>query len=392
MDLKSRPLYTFQFALLCLSHVLFAGSFTMIIPELPNYLTQLGGAEYKGLIISLFTLTAGISRPFSGRLTDTVGRVPVMIIGALVCVVCSLFYPLLTSVSGFLLLRLLHGFSTGFKPTASTAYVADIVPVHRRGEAMGILGISMNIGASMAPPLGSFLAQAFSMDVMFYASSGLALISVLILFRMKETLKDRQAFRPGLLRISRDQILDKEAIPPSIITLLVYLSFGVVLTISPDQSEYLGLTNKGFFFTSFTFCSLFSRFVAGKVSDKYGRVPVIKVATVLVAISMVLIGLSHTPLWLLTASGALGFSTGIAAPAVFAWAVDRSSEAHRGRAMATIYIALEIGIGLGALGSGWIYANDPHNFGHTYFAAAAITLLAFFYLQFGYKKRIEDPI
>jgi len=121
MNLKSQPLYTFQFALLCLSHVLFAGSFTMIIPELPDYLTQLGGAEYKGLIISLFTLTAGISRPFSGKLTDTVGRVPVMIVGALVCVVCSLFYPLLTSVAGFLLLRLLHGFSTGFKPTASTA-------------------------------------------------------------------------------------------------------------------------------------------------------------------------------------------------------------------------------------------------------------------------------
>ena len=126
-------LYTFQFWLLCASHALFGASFTMIIPELPAYLAELGGAEYKGLIIFLFTLTAGISRPFSGKLSDTIGRMPVMIIGTLVCVVCSAIYPLLPTVAGFLILRFLHGFSTGFKPTASAAYLADIVPVDRRG-------------------------------------------------------------------------------------------------------------------------------------------------------------------------------------------------------------------------------------------------------------------
>ena len=106
-----------------------------MIPELPAYLTGLGGAEYKGLIIALFTLMAGISRPFSGKLTDKVGRVPVMIFGSLVCVICSLLYPVLTSVSGFLLLRFFHGFSTGFKPTATSAYAADVVHESRRGEA-----------------------------------------------------------------------------------------------------------------------------------------------------------------------------------------------------------------------------------------------------------------
>ena len=170
MQTTHSRLYTSQFLLLCLSHVLFAGSFNMIIPELPAYLTSLGGGDYKGLIIALFTLTAGLSRPFSGKLTDTVGRVPVMIFGTLVCVCCSLLYPLLTSVAGFLLLRLFHGFSTGFKPTASSAYVADIAPVYRRGEAMGILGVSMNMGASIFPPVGSWLAGAFSLNAMFFAS------------------------------------------------------------------------------------------------------------------------------------------------------------------------------------------------------------------------------
>ena len=118
----------------------------MLIPELPSYLSNLGGAEYKGLIIALFTLTAGLSRPFSGKLTDTIGRKPVLIIGGIVCVISGLFYPILTSVSGFLFLRLVHGFSTGFSPTAIAAYVSDIIPKNKLGEAMGIQGLCFSTG------------------------------------------------------------------------------------------------------------------------------------------------------------------------------------------------------------------------------------------------------
>ena len=88
----------------------------MIVPKLPSFLTSLGGGELKGLIISAFTLTAMASRPFSGKLADTIGRIPVIMIGSIVCLVCSLIYPVLTSVAGFIALRLVHGFSTGFTP------------------------------------------------------------------------------------------------------------------------------------------------------------------------------------------------------------------------------------------------------------------------------------
>ena len=140
----------------------------MLIPELPAYLSSIGGAEYKGLIIALFTLTAGISRPFSGKLTDTIGRVPVMAIGSIVCVVCGFLYPLLTSVAGFLFLRLIHGFSTGFKPTATSAYVADIVPVGRWGEAMGMHGLAFSTGMAVGPAMGSAISSRYSIDVLFY--------------------------------------------------------------------------------------------------------------------------------------------------------------------------------------------------------------------------------
>ena len=156
----------------------------MLIPELPDFLTQLGGAEYKGFIIGLFTLAAGISRPFSGKIADKVGRVKVMIIGALVCVVLGLLYSFLTTVLGFLLLRFLHGFSTGFKPTGTTAYIADIVPDNRRGEAMGYIGVFSSLGMAFGNAIGSPIVQSTSYNGLFYTSTVLALFSVIIFFKL----------------------------------------------------------------------------------------------------------------------------------------------------------------------------------------------------------------
>ncbi|OGX83896.1 hypothetical protein BEN48_03820 [Hymenobacter glacialis] len=113
----SRP-YSTGFWLMCLSSFLFFLSFNLLLPELPDHLARMGGDEYKGYIIALFTLTAAISRPYSGKLADTVGRIPVMVLGSLVCFVCGFFYPWAITVTGFLTLRLVHGFSTGFKPTS----------------------------------------------------------------------------------------------------------------------------------------------------------------------------------------------------------------------------------------------------------------------------------
>ena len=380
---KDPSLYTVLFALLCLSQVLFSASFNMIIPELPDFLRSMGGEDYIGLIIALFTITAGLSRPFSGKLTDTIGRMPVQVIGTLVCVVASLLYPFVSSVFGFLLLRFFHGFSTGFKPTAASAYLADIVPVERRGEAMGILGVSMNLGASIAPPIGSQLAISYSLDVMFYCSSGLALISVLLLFGMKESLANKQKFKPSLLLLKKGDIYDRSALLPASIVLLLYLSIGALVTIGPDQSVHLGVSNKGFFFTSFTLCSILSRLVAGKASDKYGRVKVIRVSLIFLIASLLFFTFVNSSAMFLLASGFLGFSLGTASPPVFAWVIDRCKDENRGKALATIYIALEISIGFGAVFSAWIYDNNAANFGLTFMLLAALTSIGLIIL---YKK------
>jgi len=138
--------YTNQFWLLCISTLLFFFSFSVLVPELPDYITELGGKEYKGYIIGLFTIAAGLSRPISGKLADTIGRLPVMLFGGGVCIVMSVLYPLFPFVFGFLVLRFFHGMSTGFMPTGSVAYLADIIPSDRRGAAMGLVGVMNNVG------------------------------------------------------------------------------------------------------------------------------------------------------------------------------------------------------------------------------------------------------
>ncbi|MEM1123269.1 MAG: MFS transporter [Bacteroidota bacterium] len=381
MSASNQRLYTRPFILLCVSFALFGASFNMIIPELPAYLTSLGGADYKGLIIALFTLTAGISRPFSGKLADTIGRVPIILFGGVVCIFCSLVYPILTTVSGFLLLRLAHGFSTGFTPTAISAYVADIVSENRRGEAMGIIGVAINVGGSIGPSVGSYIAAYHSLNLMFYVSSGVALVSILLLLGIKETLAQKQPFHPTLLVLKRGEIFDRRSIMPAVVCGFIYLGFGAIITITPDQSVHLGIVNKGAFFTSFTLCSVLSRLVAGRVSDLYGRVVIIRISAIMLAIAFVLMGMSQTPTWLLASSGLVGFSLGVGIPALFAWTIDRSAAVNRGKAMATLYIGLEVAIGSGALLGAAIYANDAANFLTTFCVLAIFPIIGFVLLR-----------
>ncbi len=356
----------------------------MIIPELPSYLTSLGGAEYKGFIISLFTLTAALSRPFSGKLADTIGRIPIMIIGAGVCFVIGFVYPMVTTVAGFLLLRLFHGFSTGFKPTGTSAYVADIVPMNRRGEAMGYLGVFGSLGIAAGPAIGSLIAKFYPIEYMFYASSALAISSVIILMGMKETLPDKQRFKWHQMYITRGDIYEPLVKPPSIIMFLSAFSFGIVLTLVPDFSDVLGV-ERWYFFATFTTASILVRVVAGKISDKYGRVAVLRYSTLAVMGAMILVGASNSAVMFIFSAAMIGLAAGMNSPTIFAWTIDLSDPLHRARAMATMYIAMEVGIGIGALMSGFIAGNSFNRMPYPFYLGGLMAGFAFIYLEFIYR-------
>jgi len=378
-SIVSEGLVSKQFVLLCLSATLFMGSFNMIIPELPNYLTSLGGAEYKGLIISLFAATAAFSRPFSGKLTDLIGRKPIMIFGAIAAAVCGALYPFFATIWGFFILRLVHGLSAGFKPTGSTAYLADVVSAKNRGEALGLLGMSGSVGMAAGPAIGSALAIEFGLNTMFAVSSFTALLSILILLGMEESIEPKR-FQFSMLKINFQDIFEKRVVAPAVVMILTVYSFGMALTIIPDFSEHLGIKNKGIFFTVMLIASIITRLYSGKASDRLGRVKMLRMGSLALLTGMTIISLADSSTTLFLGALVFGIATGINSPTLFAWTVDLADEKKRGRAMATLFIALELGILSGALVSAEIYGNNSSNFTWAFLSGALLALLSLSYL------------
>ena len=352
----------------------------MIIPQLPFFLTSLGGGDYKGLIISLFTLTAMISRPFSGKLADRLGRKPVIIFGALVCFVCSMIYPAMTTVYGFLLLRLFHGFSTGFTPTGQSAYLSDVIPPDRRGEAMGLLGTARTLGMAGGPALGGWVAYKFSIDAMFFCSSACALLSCVIFLTLKETLHEKHELSVRVLKVTKTDLFEPLVLAPCIVMVLSAYAYGNLFTIIPDLGVFHKIENTGLLFTYFTVASLTVRLVAGRASDIYGRVTVLKFSTALITAGMLTIGFSTDKSMLIAGAFIYGLAQGATSPTLLAWATDLSSDEHRGRGIASLYIFMELGIGLGALFSGWIFSNDVTRFALTFGISACLSMMSFLYL------------
>ena len=137
-------------------------------------------------------------------------------------------------------------------------------------------GLAFSMGMAIGPAVGSSVTLMFSMDALFYTSSAFALLSVVILFNMKETLADKRPWAGSLLRISRHDIIDLRVLPAALVTLLYYLTYGVILTLIPDWSGHVGIANKGLFFVAYTISSIAVRFIAGRVSDTHGRLVVVK--------------------------------------------------------------------------------------------------------------------
>ena len=279
-----------------------------------------------------------------------------------------------------MLLRLVHGFSTGFQPTGTSAYVADISPLERRGEAIGLHGLAGSLGMAGGPALGGSLAAYYSLNTVFYCSSVLALLSALVLIGLPETIRQQQPFRLRLLKVSGRELVEPRVFSPALIMLLTMFSYGIVLTITPDFSAHLGIKNKGLFFSCFTVASLATRLLAGRASDKYGRVTVLKVSTLVLVIAMLCVGFADSPVTLLGAAALYGIAQGLNSPTLYAWTVDLSDPNHRGRAMSTTYIALEIGIGSSAVLAAWLYGNNADRFPLVFCLGAALALVAFGYV------------
>ena len=371
--------YPKNFWLLSFALFFFMISFNIILPELNDFITNMGAPDKKGLIISLFTISAAISRPFSGKLSDTIGRKKVMLTGMIVATVVTLLYPVSGLIS-FLALRFLHGFSAGFLPTGATALVTDILPENKRGVGMGIWGTFISVGIGFGQIFSSWITQEFGLTFLFFVGSVFALLSGIMIAFIKETLPDPVPFKGNFLLIKRSDIIEPDVIPAAIVMFCQAISTGIVFVVTPDISAFLDIDNKGWFFGFYMISTIGIRLFASSLSDHIGRRKTLIIGLSFMVTAMTLIGTASEWLQYTIGSVVFGIATGVSSPTLFAWTADLSAPTRRGVGAGTIFIALEVGIMAGSFMTIGTYNSTIDTVMLTFLIGAFASLIAITYL------------
>ena len=396
-------MFSSQFWMLCTSTVLFMASFGMVLPELPGFLAGLGRPDLIGWIVGLFTVGAFVSRFLSGRIADRAGRKPVMLFGTWVTLLAGLGYIGVGALQGsdmwsgvpvavwmFLALRLIHGMSTGFRPTGTTAFITDITPLKRRGEALGYLGVAGNAGMAGGPAIGSWLTVEYGYNAMFIASTLFGLVALLMTVRLPETLPNGRRVRWDDFNVFKGDVLDWSSWPAALGLLPVAFAFGTFLTITPDFVGDLGYVYKGTFNTIIVAASISMRLIAGRASDRYGRVPLLLIGGAMLAAGMFGLSIAETK-WTAALAGIVyGMSVGINMPAIMAWTADLAKPGRVALAMGTMLMSLELGIGVGAVYSGYQFQGDLNAISGLYATAGVFGLIGFIVL-WAFRNKVQDP-
>ncbi|HYO21484.1 MAG TPA: MFS transporter, partial [Flavisolibacter sp.] len=106
-----------------------------------------------------------------------------------------------------------------------------------------------------------------------------------------------------------------------------------------------------------------------------------------IVVAVVMMGLASSAAVLMSGAFVYGVGTGLFSPATSAWTADLSHEEHRGRGMATMYIALEAGIGSGALVAGWIFQDQLGRIPVIFYGCAVTCVIGLVYLGVSHRKK-----
>ena len=344
-------------------------AFYVLTPLLPLYLSEHFGAtkDVIGLVLSGYTVTALLFRPFSGYVVDSFSRKKVLMLCFGTFSIFFAGYLAASTLLLFMIVRTLHGGPFGALTVANSTVAIDVLPSSRRTEGIGYYGLSNNLAMAIAPTIGIFL---YKLTNSFEALFWLALIVACLGWLVDSTvdLRDKnhgdwhndssvEEIRgpvPVIRKISWDRFFLVKGWLLGLNMVAFGFSFGVLSNyLAIYGKEVLGIT--GGTGTYFMLCSvglILSRLQGGRALRK-GRL------THNAGEGMIISFIGYTlfiaaPGWLGYYGSALliGLGNGHMWPAFQNMTINVARNNQRGTANSTILISWDIGMGLGILVGG----------------------------------------
>ena len=369
--------------------------FGIIIPLLPSYGVKFGASGIQlGMLLAIHSAMQFIVSPMLGRLSDRVGRRPVLVISILGNVVAYSLLATAGSLWMLFLARFISGISAA-NITAAQAYLADVTPREKRAGAMGLIGAAFGIGFVLGPALAGVMSH-IDMAAPFWAATGLALVNLAwVALGLPESLTPERRAEQMAQRAVGGAAWPAESRFPLLLVAYFLAVCGFSVMTTPLFPLYL--TNRFGFDVShvgYTFAmigvigALVQGGVVRRIEPRVGSKKLASVGSILLIGSLLMLAVAQTlPAMLVWISG-VALGNGLMQPALNTIASRFAYDHHQGRAMGFISSAGSLGRVLGPLISGaLIVVSRPgapvidKSFGTTaLFVAAGITGLSFLLL------------
>jgi predicted MFS family arabinose efflux permease len=293
-------------------------------------------------------VTALLVRPVAGRLSDTVGRLPLLAGGAALAAVGLAATGWATSLTALVVLRLVLGVAEALFFVASLAAVADLAPPSRLGEAVSYNSLGLYVGLTVGPPLGQVLVAVGGFRAAWLVASALCVAAaVTALGLLGET-------RDAASATTRARLVHVPALAPGVGLLVSILAMGAFLGFATVHAERSGLGSASIALVAYGATVVAGRLVVARHVDRYPPLRLASAALATTAVGLVVLATVPGPVGVLTGAVVIACGVVVSTPAFFSAIFATARPEQRGAAAGTASIALDLGLAGGPLLAGTV--------------------------------------
>lgn len=383
-------LWTKNFVLISSINLLLTLVFYLLVVTIAMYAAETYHAttSQAGLVTGTFIIGTLIGRLFMGRLISRIGRKRTLWVGALFFTLTTLLYFVDLGLSFLLFTRFVHGLALGMASTASGTIIAQIIPATRKGEGIGYFSMSATLATAFGPFIGLMMSQHTSFSTIFLFCLALGALSLALSFFVH--IPPLKAESPELQTkgIKLANYLEPKALPIALITLGIAFCYSSVLSFLNSYAADIHLTEAAsYFFIVFAVSILLSRPFTGRLMDLKGPNLIMYPAFILLALGLILLGISTNAFTLLLSGVLIGLGFGNMQSCTQAIAVKLTPPHRMGLATSTFYIFLDGGLGFGPALLGLVapYIGFSHLF--MILGGFSLFLIILYYFLHGRKER-----